>query len=90
MSGIIPEFPKVLVEHLPHVLNRVVHIQLKPVSKNIEDYEVDFLSVGQPGLKTSTPSSDQGFGRKMGQTGLKTGQVGRWGTTDTLLHKTGQ
>ena len=45
MSGIIPEFPKVLVEHLPHVLNRVVHIQLKPVSKNIEDYEVDFLCV---------------------------------------------
>ena len=25
-----------------------------------------------------------GFGRKMGQTGLKTGQVGRWGTTDIL------
>ena len=39
----IPEFPKVLAEHLPHVLNKVVHIQLKPVSKNIEDYEVDFL-----------------------------------------------
>ena len=45
MSGIIPQFPKVLVEHLPHVLNRVFHIQLKPVSKNIEDYEVDFLCV---------------------------------------------
>ena len=35
--------PKVLAEHPPHVLNKVVHIQLKPVSKNIEDYEVDFL-----------------------------------------------
>ena len=44
-QGIIPEFPKVLAEHLPHVLNKVVHIQLKPVSKNIEDYEVDFLCV---------------------------------------------
>ena len=42
-QGIIPEFPKVLAEHLPHVLNKVVHIQLKPVSKNIEDYEVYFL-----------------------------------------------
>ena len=29
----------------PFVLNKVVHIQLKPVSKNIEDYEVDFLCV---------------------------------------------
>ena len=27
------------------------------------------------------PNFRQGFGRKMGQTGLKTGQVGRWGTT---------
>ena len=44
-QGIIPEFPKVLAEHLPHVLKKVVHIQLKPVSKNIEDYEVDFLCV---------------------------------------------
>ena len=42
-QGIIPEFPKVLAEHLPHILNKVVHIQLNPVSKNIEDYEVDFL-----------------------------------------------
>ena len=40
---IIPEFPKLLAEHLPHVLNKLVHIQLKPVAKNIEDYEVDFL-----------------------------------------------
>ena len=44
-QGIIPEFPKILAEHLPHVLNKVVHIQLKTVSKNIEDYEVDFLCV---------------------------------------------
>ena len=44
-QGSIPEFPKVLAEHIPHVLNKVVHIQLKPVSKNIEDYEVDFLCV---------------------------------------------
>ena len=44
-QGIILEFPKVLAEHLQHVLNKVVHIQLKPVSKNIEDYEVDFLCV---------------------------------------------
>ena len=26
-QGIIPKFPKVLTEHLPHVLNKVVHIQ---------------------------------------------------------------
>ena len=36
-QGIIPEFPKVLAEQLPLVLNKVLHILLKPVSKNIED-----------------------------------------------------
>ena len=38
-QGFIPEFPKVLAEHLPNVL----HIQLKPVSKNIKKHEADFL-----------------------------------------------
>ena len=42
-QGIIPEFPKVLAEHLPNVLKRVLHIQLKPVPKNIKKHEVDFL-----------------------------------------------
>ena len=42
-QGIIPEFPKVLAEHLPNVLNRVLHIQLKPLPKNIKKHEVDFL-----------------------------------------------
>ena len=58
-QGIIPKFTKVLTEHLPHVLNKVVHIQ---------------YLVRRWG-KTC--------GRKMGQPGLKTGQVGRWGTTYT-------
>ena len=35
--------------------------------------------MGQPGLKTGAPSSNRG----LGQTSLKTGQVGRWGTTRT-------
>ena len=34
-EGVIPEFPKVLSEHFPKVLNRFVHIPLKPVTKNI-------------------------------------------------------
>ena len=42
-QGIIPEFPKVLAEHLPNVLKRVLHIQLKPVPKNIKKHGVDFL-----------------------------------------------
>ena len=42
-QGIIPEFPKVLAEHLPNVLKRVLHIQLKPVPKSIKKHEVDFL-----------------------------------------------
>ena len=42
-QGINPEFPKVLAEHLPHVLNKVSHIQHKLVTKNIKDYEVDLL-----------------------------------------------
>ena len=37
-QGIIPEFPKVLAEHLPNVLKRVLHIQLKPVPKNIKKH----------------------------------------------------
>ena len=36
-QGIIPELPKVLAEHLPNVLNRVLHIQLKPVPRNIKN-----------------------------------------------------
>ena len=42
-QGIIPELPKVLAEHLPNVLKSVLHIQLKPVPKNIKKHEVDFL-----------------------------------------------
>ena len=42
-EGVIPEFPKVLAEHFPKVLNRFGHIQLKPVTKNIEEPEVDIL-----------------------------------------------
>ena len=38
-----PEFPTVFAEHIPNVLNRVLHIQLKPVPKNIKKHEVDFL-----------------------------------------------
>ena len=37
-EGIIPEFPKVLAEHFPKV-----HIQLKPVTRNIKKHEVDIL-----------------------------------------------
>ena len=33
-QGIFPEFLKVLAEHLPHILKRV--LQLKPVPKNIK------------------------------------------------------
>ena len=40
-QGIIPEFPKVLAEHLTNVLKRVLHIQLKPVPKNIKKHEVE-------------------------------------------------
>ena len=40
---IVPEFPKVLAEHLSNVLKSVLHIQLKPVPKNIKKHEVDFL-----------------------------------------------
>ena len=42
-EGIIPPFPKVFAEHIPQVLNKLVHIQLKPVTKKIEEYDVDFL-----------------------------------------------
>ena len=42
-EGVIPEFPKVLAEHFPKVLNRLGHIQLKPVTKNIKNPEVDIL-----------------------------------------------
>ena len=42
-QGIIPEFPKILAEHLLNVLNGVLHIQLKPVSKNVKKHVIDFL-----------------------------------------------
>ena len=42
-EGIIPPFPKVFAEHIPQVLNKLVHIQLKPVTKKIEEYDVDFI-----------------------------------------------
>ena len=42
-QGVIPEFPKVLAEHFPKVLNRFGHIQLKPVTKNNKEPEVDIL-----------------------------------------------
>ena len=42
-KGIIPKFPKVLAEHFPKVLNRFVHIQSKPVTKNIKKHKVDIL-----------------------------------------------
>ena len=35
-EGVIPEYPKVPADHFPKVLNRFVHIQLKPVTKNIK------------------------------------------------------
>ena len=42
-TGSLPNFPKVLAEHLPVVLHKEVHISLKPVEKSLFNYDEDIL-----------------------------------------------